>query len=280
MLHRRLKPSDKDRNKLDVVRMRPDVYNDVETTEENGIVVVANGLVSGFGGISVSTYSPEHSHNSDRYTKEECDMPIYENTKIIGKRRIQRWHCYKCERKLLPEVFGINEDNPPHHAVMYPIDECKLLNVSEDDSGKKRQGQFPHIREMEWTFCCNLLQINEQELLQLKAKGEESQDTDFNDDDVQFVLAVVESIRYTTEFDDESIELNDVLEFIFQNCSYTITFIDLLGKLSKRHLEVLSHSLVQYQYQIEFSDEATHCECIISIINDAKVNLRTITLVL
>lgn len=275
MLHRRLKPSDKDRNKLDVVRLLPDPYYDVDTTEEKGTTVVVNGLKSGFGGISISTYSPGHCHNSNRYTREESIIPIYKNFEKIGGKNIQRWHCYKCERDLLPKMFDVAEDDPPHHGIVYPVDECDLLDVLEDDSGIKRQGRFPYIREMEWTFCCNLLQINEEKLIKLKANGEPSHFSDFDDSDVQFVLGVADSIRNTTEFDDESIELNDIVEFIFKNCSYTTKLVELLGYLSERYLEVLLQTVLQYQYQTEFSDEAIHCEDIVSIINDAKVKLKT-----
>ena len=70
-----------------------------------------------------------------------------------------------------PPEYRVHVDNPPDHAVIFPVHEIDVVNaVPHKYTPGVAVGNFTGIQEMPWLFCCNVYEM--------KAKGI---DTEYKD---------------------------------------------------------------------------------------------------
>lgn len=276
MLHRRI-PGNKT---LDACVGRVRISIDVDIIPGEHHTVVATGRQPGSahgpcGGISVATYGESEPHGSSEYHPAPSDLQIRAGRRMsdglyLGRRR-NVWVCYKCPRAHLSEQYDVYDDNPPDHALIFPVDNTTLIDIGfyESHVSEVVTGKFPGILEMPWEFCCYQLEM--------KAK---CLDVQFKDPDMSALLEILYTCTSYAEFDDDSDKYYSVIKFINGNCDDTTRICDLASLLPDAVLTEIMSSLFDFSSYIEFEDEGNECARIENILRKAKSRLQKETVVM
>lgn len=215
IVHRRVKIcSDRSKDVLDIVRLDGRMI-DVDTIGD-GSIVVRHGRndQDKFGGLSVALFDETHDHKWPPSFVREIDKLERVDSGVLkwGSKKIARWHCYK--RDTVPDGYQIHPDNPPVHAILYPLENVTLQDCHEHAHTGDRLGRLPNIRDGQWQFCCNLLMMSEDDYINMRGGGEPEERKPFRDDEVTVLVHLLQTLSMLTDFVEECEECVEAVDWI------------------------------------------------------------------
>ncbi|KAI9089638.1 hypothetical protein DFS34DRAFT_384417 [Phlyctochytrium arcticum] len=211
---------------MDIPALRiEDPHSDVDTISDLCETVVKYGRRPGgrhrYGGLSVGTYNPPtEAHWPDTYVMEDLDTDEHGNPIIPARRGrfwkpfkvVTRWHCYLLNLGPGMDNLTLHHDDPPHHAFLYPTTDLPLTNLqSRDDLDAIPTGDLPGVGNLDWTFCCSLLQMGADDYSRMKAGEDPLPVLPINDLECQDLVGILQDFIMWTDWPDLAVTAGKIV---------------------------------------------------------------------
>ena len=204
-LHRRIRPG----RLTDIPALRT-WGQDREMLNDFSEVVVENGRRPGgqyqYGGLSVGLYNPPiQAHWPDIYVMEDLHgQPIIPvgRMQMWGSKPIARWHCYQLHPVPDVDSLSLHIDDPPHHAFVYPTRNLTLTKIRSGDSDGMPMGDLPGVGDLNWMFCCSLLQMEEDDYAKMRGGADPPPDKPMDDPECEVLVTILRHFILLTDWAD------------------------------------------------------------------------------
>jgi hypothetical protein len=116
---------------------------------------------------------PYHQEGQDTMVETDRLEDDFDDGILINGKPIRRFFCYLAASSTLNSQYKVHYNKVGEHAHIYSPKECDLIApVPRPKSSKLKHevylGCFPYIGDMEWKFCCSLLNCSKAQHDKLK----------------------------------------------------------------------------------------------------------------
>jgi hypothetical protein len=119
-----------------------------------------------------------------------------------GSKAIARWHCYQLHPVPAVDNLSLHIDDPPDHAFVYPTTNMSLTNIRSRDSDGLPMGDLPGVGDLNWTFCCSLLQMKADDYAKMRGGADPPPDKPMDDPECEALINILRHFILLTDWAD------------------------------------------------------------------------------